>query len=298
MADKMMRVAGRDYDTGSAKAIRTKRDGTQFVQQMENIEEITLVEGKTLNKGEFNHHSFDVHSGFRILVKIKKGFSAKWSVKEYPRILNWIRSSAEKILESDGEDVLLGNGVRSLAYTDVLTPLSTSNRIEIEHMSDSDEIVMEYDVVLQRHLNTSVGGVVIDGEKHMLLEPFDVNRNGTIEGGMMETILETKGNTIIDSLEVSSDHDEMQIILQYMINGDYKSLATIKKDGSSRLGVYAKSIVQENASMWNILSYEEGAYKYSLKKPLVLPEGCRVRIRNNSSDEKNSAVSIYGRVEK
>src|SRR5699024_11343795 len=275
----------------------TNDDGTQFVQQSDNIIEETLIDIVSLSRGESKHHSFDIYSSFRIIFRVREGIDSVWKVSEFPKILNWVESACRPLLASDGIDAVLGNGIRSMAYTDVITPLTTSNRLLVEHDSNSPNTSMSYEIVLQRHLNSVESS---DEDKptktDKSLSFFEISESGEVEPRNNKLIYESEKQSTLEFLEFSTNHFESQVILQYKKNGDNHSLGLIKKDGTSRLGIHAKNIIDEGSSMWRVTSYQGGAYKFSLRNPIHFPEGFRVLVRVNASENKNIGVYAYGSV--
>lgn len=114
-------------------------------------------------------------------------------------------------------------------------------------------------------------------------------------------LLQTDKPIIIDQMDFGFNHIRDIEFRISPFNSDNVSLTLptmINTDNMTPLagGITPERIVKYGSSSLAIVNYESGKYTFSLKEPLYLPRGTRIKMRNRSDSSSNRfAVSLTGR---
>lgn len=142
--------------------------------------------------------------------------------------------------------------------------------------------------------NIEVGGLIMSNR---LKKPVSVSWAGTLDVGKTRNVFETNNEFTLDYIELSSSGDRVGIVITPLNNEGVKTTAIgqVKKDGSNFSSITFGNIVNESSSLFNVLSFEDGAYKVSLNRSLNFPHGCVIEFTGDISTEKeNTAMRLYG----
>lgn len=116
----------------------------------------------------------------------------------------------------------------------------------------------------------------------------------TLAQGESFLVYENAVPSRLDFFEFSSNNTRTQVEIRYKKGSNYWPIGHIMKNGSNVAGHYVAQIVSDGASIWDIMSYEEGAYKFSLNRSFDFSEGFRIEIFNTGPDDINVAGRVFG----
>lgn len=118
--------------------------------------------------------------------------------------------------------------------------------------------------------------------------------NETLPPGESFLVYENDTRSTLSYLEFSTDSIRTQIEIGFKRGGYYVPIGQVMKNGSGVAGLHVGQIVSHGSSLWKIMSYEDGAYKFALNTPLEFSEGLRISILNNDTEDINVACRVFG----
>lgn len=292
----MMRIAGKS-DTNLARAIRTNEEGTLEVK-LSDIKETIVRENVLVSPGQYERANIPTERPYRLFVRQLTNFGEAWELLKADEINGrpLATKARETILDSNGVDILVGNGSRGEAYSNLITPVGPRTDFYLYNRSDSD---ISFDVIIVEYpLGTSGGSLEGNIESNVKNKemPLHASQSATLAPKEEVTVYTTENHSKIESFEISSNQATAQIRIETPnVDGGYTPLGSIRNNGSGVAGFSTMAIVEQGISLWRIMSYEEGNYKFALDKNVTLPTGFRVRIINSSDTEPiNVACRLYG----
>lgn len=279
---RFLSIGGTKED-GTAKALKVNDSGEL---QLEGVSEIVLVENATLNRGITRTHNFTINVDYRVDIRITSGIESSWRVGVKSQ--GAPESNELIILESDGNKVLSrGNGSRSSAYSDVLAPISKNETLVVYHTSESAVESITYSVYLVKMVGSSARDY--RKPKSLIVQDF-----GQLSASERKTVSGPLANrTVIDHLEFSTNSPKGHIEIRPFDTkkGAARNFMQVSTDGSSLTHVISpENIINGNSSLWDINSYEDGKYKFTLKKELILERYSFIVIENTTAEPINMAI--------
>lgn len=310
----MMRIAGRGED-GTAKAIKTDNEGRLLTQLTSNVVEEVLAESLILTAGQAQLYEIDMSefASYRILISPNDTTSESASILvramadlgHNPEVI----SHYVPILKTRGNRkmdvgyVTINNSPRNAMWSKPYSPLREKQKIRILHSSDSLVEVADLKIVVLKYTSNI----------------NDDNPTGSIVGRAYTSSLEPSGilpshdsvdnltydyPVAIDYIEWQCGHPNvMRLTMEVKINNAWVPIAiSLPRTGGSNTH-HTPRLIQENKSgFWNILEFDNESetkfFKFSLRSPLPLiaPEGFRIFIKNNSSQNAYmGGIIVIGR---
>src|SRR5699024_8502735 len=164
------------------------------------------------------------------------------------------------------------------------------------HLASSDFEELTYSILLVKFPISSSNansGSIAPVTKSSLTH---AQRSGNLDGKLSETLYETYSPSEIEHLEFSSNDLLGKIVIYYKNdNGADVLYGGVKPDGTSTAGFQASDIIDSSSGIWQINSYEPGAYKFTLDKKLTFPNGLKIVLENVGSTPINIAGRVYVR---
>jgi len=298
MADKMMKIAVRGED-GKAKSLKGDNDGRAEVR-LEDAHEREIFKDLTINANTSEVIVVDTKRPYKAIIKKQNNYDEKWWLRKdvYLGGTSMPATGAEIILESNGESVVVGNGNRVNAFSDLNIPLGDKTQFVLRNIGDSGIFsfylveypygISEPSIVVEAQNNPDTP-TTPEKTKENIHESFSTTSlNGTV------TIFENSNETRLDYLEFSTNNINAQFFIEFRKeDGTYQPIGQIMADGSNVSGYNPRLIIEQGASIWSIMAFEDGKYKFSLKNELNFARGLRVRA-SYSTSTVNFACRFFG----
>lgn len=191
-----------------------------------------------------------------------------------------------EIIYSTGEVLRTGYGSRNFGYSAPIQSLGGQDRIGIINRSDVSLIFDIFKIDLPQNANFTrnketnpisaslaltnpqVGAVIYDNQNKSRLDYFEMAFN--------------KDNAF--SVQISP----------YTKTGESgNAIGSVLKNGSNVAGINPLMIVNQGLSLFDVMAYEDGAYKFALNRTLEFPYGFKISI-TNVNGTGNIATRLYG----
>src|SRR5690625_313513 len=271
MADKMMRIAGRS-ENGLAKALKVDNEGRAEVKLSE-FKETQLRESVSVTPNQFERINIETKYPYKIFVRQKDNVGERWRVRKADVIGGSVvlARAYKTIIESDGENVVVGDGARAEAHSDLLLPLGGRTEFYLYNYADTNTIfdvfIVEYPFGVNE-FKTAIENSD-ESEKTRTEVALQQSATGSVSASAYLDVYENETETRLDYLEFSSNSRAMQLFLEYRDeNGSYNPIGQILADGSNVAGFVPRLIVEQGASLFNIVAFEEGKNKFALNRSL------------------------------
>lgn len=246
-----------------------------------------------------------VNSPFRLIFQPTDGsVNSKWEVKvthtiadDSGRNTEILIKDNEKLLESDGASITVGDGTDDLAYSDLCYPLG--NAVVLKFINNSAESLSGnyYLVEYPFEVNTNIVDDSSDVPKLDSTTPLVTRYRATMAAGDETTKIayDTSKKTLIEFLEFSSN-DYPSPVLRIRVkneDGSYQD-SDISTSWAGAGGRVDMATIEANGfSLFDVIAHEDGDFKYALNRYMSFPFGVTIEIKNISESEVKFALSAY-----
>lgn len=191
-----------------------------------------------------------------------------------------------EIIYSTGEVLRTGYGSRNFGYSAPIQSLGGQDRIGIINRSDVSLIFDIFKIDLPQNANFTRNK-----------ETNPISASLTLTDPQAGTVIyDNQNKSTLDYFEMAFNKDNAFSvqISPYTKTGELgTAIGSVLKNGSNVVGINPLMIVNQGVSLFDVMAYEDGAYKFSLNRKLEFPYGFKITI-TNVNGAGNIATRLYG----